>query len=99
MRRFLAQRKMSSVLMVVPDILDHQPPQMPLIQYDYMVEQVAATVADPALGNAVLPWTLKAGPLWLDAQGLDCLDYLTAEVRRPIEDQIFRRGIVGKCLS
>ena len=72
---------------------------MASIEYNYWIEQVPAAVTDPALGNAVLPRTLKASPLRGDAQGFDRVDHLSIEVRRPIKDQIFRRGIVGECFS
>jgi hypothetical protein len=40
---------------------------MPFIQSDNVVEQLATTTADPALGNAILPGTSKRG---LDARDL-----------------------------
>jgi hypothetical protein len=85
--------------MVVLDILVHQAFQVTLIQDDYVVEQIPSTAADPALGDTVLPRTSEAGSLWLDAQRLDCLDYLSIEVRSSIKDQVFRSGIVGECFA
>jgi hypothetical protein len=40
---------------------------MPFIQSDNVVEQLATTTADPALGNTILPGTSKRG---LDARDL-----------------------------
>ena len=54
---------MCSVVVVVKHVLIQQAFQMPFIDNDDMVKQIAAAVADPALGNTVLPWTLETGPL------------------------------------
>jgi len=51
--RSLRQRKMSSVLVVVPDVLVHQAFQMAFVHNNYIVEQIPAAVADPSLGHAV----------------------------------------------
>jgi hypothetical protein len=45
---------MSHVLVIVTGVLVHQALQMLFIENDRMVEQIAAAVADPALGNTVL---------------------------------------------
>ena len=76
----LRQAKMRSVLVVVTDVLIHQAFQMPFIENDHMVEQIAAAVADPTLGNAVLPRTSEAGSLWLDAEALYGVDDFFIEV-------------------
>jgi hypothetical protein len=64
-----------------------------------MVEQIPATVADPALGDSVLPRAPKARSLWLDAEAFHCVDHSLIEVGPAIKDQIFGRGIVGKCFA
>ncbi|MFZ0771761.1 MAG: hypothetical protein WCA49_09980 [Candidatus Sulfotelmatobacter sp.] len=50
---------MRAVFVVVAHILGHQPLQMPLIQDDYAVQQVASATPHPALSNPVLPRTAK----------------------------------------
>jgi len=97
--RFFSQRKMRPVFVIVADILFHKSSQMTFVQHDDMIEQVSSTVANPALGNAVLPRTSETSSLGFDAQGLDRVYHLTVEVRRPIKDQVFRRRIVGESLS
>ena len=67
---------MCSVVMVVPDVLNHQAFQITLIEDDHMIEQIPAAVANPALSNAVLPRTPEAGPFRLDTQSLDSTDDL-----------------------
>src|SRR6266481_7988179 len=56
-RRVLRQSKMGPILMVVADIVAHEPFQMPFVQYDHMIEQVAAAASHPTLRHAVLPRT------------------------------------------
>ena len=56
-KRYLRQREMSSILMIVPNVLVHQTVQMTLIEHDHMIEQVPAAVANPAFSNTVLPRT------------------------------------------
>jgi hypothetical protein len=51
----LRQRKMCSIIVVVTDVLVHQPPQMAFIQHDRMVEQISTAACDPALSDAILP--------------------------------------------
>ena len=90
-RRSLGQRKMRSILMIVPDVLVHQAFQMPLIENDYVVKQIAAAVADPSLGNTVLPRTSEAGPLGLNAEALYGVNHLCIELCAPIKDQVAGR--------
>jgi hypothetical protein len=60
-RSFLLQCEMRSVFVVIADVLAHQSLQMPFVEHDDVVEQIPSTVANPALCNAVLPRTAKAG--------------------------------------
>jgi hypothetical protein len=62
-RGSLRQRKMCSVFVIVTDVISHQAFQMPLIENNHMVEQIAAAIANPTLGNTVLPRASEAGPL------------------------------------
>jgi hypothetical protein len=61
---------MRSVLAVVANIFAHQPFQVPFIEYDDMIEQIFSTAANPAFGDAVLPWASEAGSFGLDAETL-----------------------------
>jgi len=98
-RRSLSQCKMSSVVMVITDVLVHQAFQMPLVQDDHMVEQIAAAVSNPALGNAVLPRAAEAGLSELDAEAFHRFDDFAVELRSAIKDQITRRRVVRECLA
>ena len=48
-RCLLLQAEMRSVIMVVADILGHQPFEMSLVEHDDMVEQVPPAIARGAL--------------------------------------------------
>ena len=98
-RSLLIQAEMSPVLLVITDVFIHEAFQMPLIEYDYMVEQIAATVADESLCDAVLPGTAKAGLLRLNAETLDGVDYLFIELCAAIKDQVAGCRVVGKCFA
>ena len=95
-RRTLRKREMCSVVVVVPNVFVHQPPQMEFISYDHTVEQIPTAVANPALRNAALPGTAEAGSFRLDAQSLDCTDHFIVKVRGPVKDQVLRGGVVGE---
>ncbi len=49
---------MSPVLVIVEQIQRHQPFQMPLIQDDHVVQQVAPATSNPAFRNSVLSFRL-----------------------------------------
>jgi hypothetical protein len=72
---------------------------MAFIQNDHMVEQIAAAVADPTLGDAVLPRTSEAGPLGLDAEALHRVDHFFIELCAAIKDQIAGRRVVRERLA
>ena len=95
----LPLRKMSSVLVVITDVLVHEAFQMPFVENDYRVEQITAAIADPTLCNAFLPWASEAGSLGLDAETLRRVDHFFVELCAAIEDQITRRRVVRKCLA
>ena len=53
--RFLGQSEMRSTFVVLPDVVVHEAFQMPLIENDDVVEQVAAAVSYPPSRNTILP--------------------------------------------
>src|SRR5271167_2071752 len=63
--RVLRESKMSPVLMVVEQVGKHQPFEMPLIQNDHVIQQVASATSHPAFSNTVLPRTAKGRAGWL----------------------------------
>ena len=78
--------KMCSVVVIVAHVFVDQTFQMALIQYNHMVEKIAAAIADPTLRDAVLPWGAKAGSFGLDAETLHGVNHFFIEVRPAIKN-------------
>src|ERR1017187_9129096 len=60
-RRLLVQPEVRSVVVIIGNVLGEESLQMPLIQRDHVVEQVAAAASDPTLGDPILPGTPNRG--------------------------------------
>ena len=88
-RRSFGKREMRSVVVVVTNILVHQPPKMPFIQHNDMIEQVPAATANPAFCDTILPETSEAHPFGSDTETLHETDHLFIEISGPVEEQIF----------
>jgi hypothetical protein len=54
---------MSPVLVVVADVLVHQPLQVPYVQNDDVIQQISSAISHPAFGDAVLPRASEVGCL------------------------------------
>src|ERR1700745_2148298 len=65
--RVLRESKMRPVLVIVEQVRRHQPFEMPLVQDDHVVQQVASATSHPALRDTVLPRTTKGRARWLDS--------------------------------
>ncbi len=85
--------------MIIIDVFTHQALEMPLIENDHMIEKIAPIVTNPALSNAILPWTLEARSLMLDAKAPDRINDFCIEVRTSIKDQIARCRVVRECFA
>jgi hypothetical protein len=85
-RRSLRQREMRSVVVVVTDILIHQPSQMSFIQQNDMIEQVPAAAADPAFRDTILPRASEAGSLRLDTKAFHGGNHLFVKIRGTVEN-------------
>src|ERR1017187_7948212 len=97
--RPLLQREVRPILVVITNVFSHQPFQMPLVEQDYMIEQIPSAITNPAFCNTVLPWTSEAGPLGLDAEALHCADNFLIEVCCAIEDQVGGHLVIRKGLT
>jgi hypothetical protein len=51
--------------MVIEQVRRHQPFEMPLIQDDHVVKQIAPAASHPAFSNTILPRTAKGRASWL----------------------------------
>jgi hypothetical protein len=63
--RALRESEMRPVLVIIEQVGRHQPFEMPLIQDDFVVQQVASATSHPAFRNTVLPRTAKGCSSWL----------------------------------
>jgi hypothetical protein len=79
---------MCSIFVAVADVFIHQPFQMPLIDHDYVVEQVSSAATNPSLSDSVLPRTSEASPFAMDAEAIHRADRFVVEVRCTVEDQV-----------
>src|SRR3984957_13121534 len=90
---------MGSVLVIIVDVLAHQPFEMPFIPNDHVIQQVSSTVTNPAFGDSILPWAAEAGSLRCDAKALHGFDNLPLKICGAIKDQVSGGRLVWKCLS
>jgi hypothetical protein len=71
---------MGSVFVIVADIVVHESFQMPLIEHDYMVQQVATAASHPTLCDSILPRTAKCGANRFSAQVFGRADHVISEL-------------------
>jgi hypothetical protein len=87
-----------AVLVMVGDVLGKQALQMPLVESNHMVEQLATAASHPALGNTILPGTFDGGPHGVYLQGSNGCRDLCPVLRIPVMDQKSRSRPKRKCL-
>src|SRR6266851_9315794 len=78
---------MRAVLVMVGDVLGKQALQLPLVESNHMVEQLATAASHPALGNTILPGTFEGGPHGVYLQGSNGCRDLCPVLRIPVMDQ------------
>ena len=85
--RVLGEPQMRSVFVVVTYVFRHESFQVSFIQYDHMVQHVAATTPYPTLGDSVLPGTPKCGANRLTPKHSGRIDHVSAELSITIKQQ------------
>ena len=70
--RRISQPSVNSVSVVVGDVFTKSPTQMVLVEHNHVVEQFAATSADPSFRDPVLPGASIGVPHGLRAKASDC---------------------------
>ena len=78
---------MDTLCVVVLDVLMKESAQVPLVEYDHVIQQLATNAPDPALGRPVLPRTSVSGSLVLDSEVLDRVEDTIREDRVVVVDQ------------
>src|SRR5712664_4420614 len=51
----LVESEMCAVFVIVADVFAEKAFQVPLVEHDHMIEQIAAAALHPTLGNSILP--------------------------------------------
>jgi len=95
----LRESKMRPVLMVIEQVRRHQSFEMPLIEDDHVVQQVASATSYPALSNTVLPRTAKGCASWLASHVSHSRNHIGAKLGVAVEEQESVRLLVGPCFS
>ena len=90
---------MGAVVVTIGRVRGDKPLEMPLVQGDDVVEQIAPEAAYPAFRNALLPGTLDRGLHGRDLQGAKGSGYFQAIFLVVIEGQEFGSGFVRKGFS
>src|SRR5919108_6441516 len=67
------QRSVSSPVMIIVHVGLQNASQMPLIQYDHVIERVSTDTADNSLAVGILPWTAWRNLHFFEAHVLDSL--------------------------
>jgi len=98
-RSLLVQAEMGSVLVKVSNILAHQPFEMPSVEHDHVVEEIATAASDEALGDAVLPRALERSPDRFHAKRLCRFDDFGIEGCVAVVDQVFRSRVERERLA
>lgn len=86
--RIFVQGHMHAILVVVPDVLLNNAPQMGLAQHDHVVPQFSATACNPALRRAVLPRLAIGRSNQHAAEAVQHSRDVSVELPIPFEDQV-----------
>lgn len=97
--RVLLESKMSPVLVVVEQVGRHQPLEMPLIQDDHVVQQVAPATSNPTLRHTVLPRTAKGRACGLASHVPHRRNHIGSKLGVTVEEQKSVRLFIGPCFS
>jgi hypothetical protein len=97
-RCLLFQPEMRPVLVIVGDVIGEKSLQMSLVQRDYVVEQLTAAAANPALSHSVLPRTSNRRSHRRNVHRFDGGGYCESILRVVIEyqepgDRLVREGL------
>src|SRR5437868_15392839 len=86
---------MRSILVVVAHVFCHESLEMPLIEDNYVIQQVSSATPNPALSNPVLPRAAIRGAHRSASHLPRGGDYVAAELRVVIEQEDFVDRVYG----
>src|SRR5258705_7745183 len=93
------EAEVGAVIMVIGDVVSQQAKQVAVVEDDDVVEELAADAADPAFGDAVLPWAPGSRTGRLRAEGLHGRDDVGGERAVAVEDEVTRGGVERERLA
>ena len=87
---------MNAILLKVVDVFSEQPTQVPFVERDHVIEQLASTTPHPAFGDAILPGRCDARSLGLETGRLEEVDDVGIELCVTILEDVAVRIRFGK---
>jgi hypothetical protein len=98
-RRVLIEGIVTWVVVIVADVLANEPPEMPFVQRDDMIENLASAASHPAFRNPILPGCLHTCAFRRRTGCLQESNHISIEFRVVVEDGITMRNRIGKCFT
>lgn len=98
-RRFLIQSQVSSIVMVVRDIIRDKPPQMALVRRNHVIQQISSTTSNPAFRHSILPGTANCCVQRFNTDASNCCRHLESVLRIVVQDEVIRIRNVRECFA
>lgn len=98
-RRFLIQSQVSSIVMVVSDIIRDKPPQMTLVRRNHVVQQLTSATSNPPFGHAILPGAAECCLQRFNAHASNWRRHLESVFRIVVQDEVIRIGNIRECFA
>ena len=92
-RRVLLQRQMRSRIEVVPEVSFQDPSQMPLSEYDHVIEALSANAPNQPFRKRILPWTSRRCEHLFDSHSLNPVSEMATVDSVTVPYQISRHSI------
>src|SRR5215510_2354453 len=90
---------MTSRIVVILDVSFQRPFQVPLSEYDHVIETFSADTSNKALHERTLPWTARRGEHLLDSHSLNPFSEMDTIHSITVSYQISRCSIFRECFD
>jgi hypothetical protein len=98
-RSVLFERVVDPVLMIIGNIIAHQPEQMSFVQRDDVVQDLSPATSNPSFRGSILPGRLDIGPLRFQTRRLQERDNRGIKFRIAVQDHVMVWASFGKRLA
>jgi len=98
-RGFLMKPEMSTILVIVRDVIREESLQVARVQWDHVIKQLAATASYPALSDTILPGTPNRRSRTGYFHRADCGRDIQSILGVMVEDHKLGSGLVRERLS